>query len=93
MYKYHSFEVLCGRYGFKRRDANLKVRQRIHLANQLGVRLIDDIAGLTYHFSSDEGYEGARKELMKQINNLKRGITQITTHPAIVSDERKELTK
>ncbi|NMM52612.1 polysaccharide deacetylase family protein [Paenibacillus aquistagni] len=68
-------------------------RQRIHLANQLGVRLIDDIAGLTYHFSSEEGYEGAKKELIKQINNLKPGITQITTHPSIVSDELKELTK
>ncbi|GAA0134528.1 chitin disaccharide deacetylase [Paenibacillus sp. YSY-4.3] len=68
-------------------------RQRINLANQLGIRLIDDITGLTYHFSSDEGYEGAKKELIKQINNLKPGITQITTHPAIVSDELKELTE
>ncbi|WP_143192211.1 hypothetical protein [Paenibacillus helianthi] len=55
-------------------------------------QLIDDIAGLTYHFSSDEGYEGAKKELLKQIYNLKPGITQITTHPAIVSEELKELT-
>lgn len=66
---------------------------RIQSANRRGVRLIDDMAGLAYHLSSGEGYEGAKKELIKQIYNLKPGITQITTHPAIVSDELKELTE
>ncbi|MNI69006.1 Chitooligosaccharide deacetylase [compost metagenome] len=54
--------------------------------------MIDDIAGLTYHFESDEGYEGAKKELMRQLIRLKPGITQITAHPAFVSDDLKELT-
>jgi predicted glycoside hydrolase/deacetylase ChbG (UPF0249 family) len=65
---------------------------RIQSAKRRGVRLIDDMAGLAYNFSG-EGYEGAKKELMKQIYNLKPGITQIATHPAIVSNELKELTK
>jgi len=67
-------------------------RERIHSANRRGIRFIDDLAGLAYHYSSDEGYEGAKKELMKQISNLKPGITQITTHPGFISDELKKLT-
>ena len=69
-----------------------RFRQRIHLANRLGVRLIDDIAGLPYQLLRGEGYEEAKKDLITQIHHLKPGITQITTHPAIVSDELKELT-
>lgn len=66
--------------------------QRIRLANQLGILFIDDLAGLDYHFSSDGGYEGAKRDLIHQMNDLKPGITQFTTHPAFISDELKELT-
>lgn len=68
-------------------------KERIRLANQLGIQLIDDLAGLPYHLSSGEGYEEAKAELIKQIHHLKPGITQITTHPAFISDELKELTE
>ncbi|MCK8486722.1 ChbG/HpnK family deacetylase [Paenibacillus sp. MBLB2552] len=66
--------------------------QRIDLAHQLGIGLINDLAGLDYHYSSEKGYDGAKQELINQINNLKPGITQITTHPAYLSNELKELT-
>lgn len=64
--------------------------ERVRLANLLGVRLINDIAGLPYHFRSDEGYQGAKKELIKQLHHLKPGITQLTTHPATADDEHEE---
>lgn len=67
-------------------EQNIRFRQRIQLANRLGVQMIDDIAGLPYDYVSDEGYEGAKKELIKQLHRLKPGITQTTTHPALASD-------
>lgn len=69
-----------------------RFKLRIQSANRRGVLLIDNLAGLAYHLSSGENYEAAKKELMNQIYHLGPGITQITTHPAIVSDELKELT-
>ncbi|MDF2724851.1 MAG: ChbG/HpnK family deacetylase [Paenibacillus sp.] len=58
-----------------------------------GIRLIDDMAGLAYPLAAGEDYRKAKHDLMQQIRNLKPGITQMVTHPAIVSDELKELTE
>lgn len=63
----------------QQRELNTRFKLRIQSANTRGVPLIDEMAGLAYHLSSGERYEGAKKELMKQIYNLKPGITQITT--------------
>ena len=66
--------------------------KRIESAKRRGILLIDDLSGLSFHLHDGEEYEDMKQELMYKITNLKPGITQIVTHPSIVTEELKALT-
>jgi predicted glycoside hydrolase/deacetylase ChbG (UPF0249 family) len=65
---------------------------RIESAKRRGILLNDDLAGLPYPLHDGEEYNDLKKELTDQTKKLKPGITQIVTHPSIVSEELKALT-
>lgn len=66
--------------------------KRIESAKRRGILLIDDLSGLSFHLHAGEEYDDMKKELMDKIIKIKPGITQIVTHPSIVTEELKALT-
>ncbi|GIP36069.1 polysaccharide deacetylase family protein [Paenibacillus sp. J2TS4] len=69
-----------------------RFKQRIKSARSRGIPLIDDLSGLPYPLGAGEEYEVMKKELISKIIDLKPGITQITTHPSLATEELKALT-
>lgn len=69
-----------------------RFKQRIESARSRGIPLIDDLSGLSYPLQADEEYGDLKRELIDKIVHLKPGITQITTHPSIASEELEALT-
>jgi predicted glycoside hydrolase/deacetylase ChbG (UPF0249 family) len=65
---------------------------RITSAESRGIQLIDDQCGLSYDLKVGESYEDMKKELIRQIINLKPGLTQMIVHPAIITEELIALT-
>ncbi|MFB9324916.1 polysaccharide deacetylase family protein [Paenibacillus aurantiacus] len=64
----------------------------ISSAEQRGIVLIDDMISLPYCLSSHAEYDTVKAELVTMIQNLKPGITQLTVHPSIMTEELKRLT-
>lgn len=66
--------------------------ERISSADRRGIFLIDDIISLPYCLSTNEEHETVKAQFVSMIKNLKSGITQLTVHPSIITDELKQLT-
>lgn len=69
-----------------------RFKQRTDEARRRGILLIDDMVGLPYSLDDGEQYEDVKSRLCTMIRNLHPGITHLTTHPAIVTEELKAIT-
>ena len=67
-------------------------KKRIESATNRGIMLIDNLIAFPYHLEKGENYESLKAKLINVILHIKPGITQITIHPALISDELKKLT-
>lgn len=68
-------------------------KKRLDSAKSRGILLIDDLVNLPYRLNAFDEYEDMKKLLIEIIKNLKPGITQMTTHPSIITDELKAVTQ
>ncbi|GIP52414.1 polysaccharide deacetylase family protein [Paenibacillus vini] len=66
--------------------------KRISSAKDRGILLIDDIVSLPYGFDSNTGYSTMKKLMVDMLKNLKPGITQLTVHPAKITEQLKVIT-
>jgi predicted glycoside hydrolase/deacetylase ChbG (UPF0249 family) len=66
--------------------------ERISSAERCGILLIDDMISLPYCLSTNAKYDTVKAQFITMIENLKPGITQLTVHPSIITDELKRLT-
>lgn len=67
-------------------------QKRINSAKKRGILLIDDMVSLPYCLNPFDEYEYMKEQLITIIKNVKPGITQLTTHPSIITEELKALT-
>lgn len=67
-------------------------QKRIESAKKRGILLIDDMVSLPYCLNPFDEYDYMKEQLIKLIKNVKPGITQLTTHPSILTEELKALT-
>lgn len=68
-------------------------QKRISSAKERGVLLIDDIISLPYCFYPAAEYSKMKMRLSELLMNLKPGITQLTIHPSIITDQLIAITK
>jgi predicted glycoside hydrolase/deacetylase ChbG (UPF0249 family) len=73
-------------------DQKRRFQQRIDSAVSRGVLLIDDLVSLPYCFHPFADYERMREQLFEMMTNLKPGITQLTVHPSLLTEELKTIT-
>lgn len=66
--------------------------ERISSAERRGILLIDDMISLPYCLSTNAKYDTVKAQFITMIENLKPGITQLTVHPSIITEELKRLT-
>lgn len=64
----------------------------ISSADRRGILLIDDMISLPYCLSTNPEYETVKAQFITMVENLKPGITQLTVHPSIITEELKRLT-
>lgn len=69
-----------------------RLARRIHTAEERGILLIDDMISLPYCFDMKISYDSAKHQLVKLLKSLKPGVTQLTVHPAIITEELIRLT-
>lgn len=75
---------------FLNEEQRERFSDRIRLAERQGIFLIDDMISLPYcHGNGD--YESVKAQFIAMIENLKPGITQLTVHPSIITEELKRL--
>ncbi|WP_312883196.1 ChbG/HpnK family deacetylase [Paenibacillus germinis] len=77
---------------FFNKEQKERFSKRISSAERRGILLIDDMISLPYCFNTHVEYETVKAQFMNMIENLKPGITQLTVHPAIITEELKRLT-
>ncbi|NRF96249.1 ChbG/HpnK family deacetylase [Paenibacillus frigoriresistens] len=65
---------------------------RISSAERRGILLIDDMISLPYCLSINAKYDTVKAQFITMIENLKPGITQLTVHPSIITEDLKRLT-
>lgn len=66
--------------------------ERIASMKRRGILTVDDVVGLPYPLLPGEGIEDMKAGIMNMIKNIGPGITQIVTHPSIVTEELMALT-
>lgn len=62
-------------------------QNRISSAKDRKILLIDDIVSLPYCFHPAAEYNKMKMKLSELLKNLKPGITQLTLHPSIISEQ------
>ncbi|WP_162463344.1 polysaccharide deacetylase family protein [Paenibacillus psychroresistens] len=67
--------------------------KRIESADKRGILLIDDICALPYHLEGNETYESFKAKMIHKIKQITAATTQITMHPALITDELKAITE
>ncbi|SFL94338.1 YdjC-like protein [Paenibacillus sp. 1_12] len=67
-------------------------KKRIDSAKSRGILLIDDLISLPYCLNPLEEYADMKRQLIAMITKVKRGITQLTTHPSMTTDELQAIT-
>lgn len=67
-------------------------RTRLASAQERGILFIDDIIALPYCFQPVADYNQMKKQLLSLLRGIKPGITQLTVHPSIVTDELRVVT-
>ncbi|QHT62135.1 ChbG/HpnK family deacetylase [Paenibacillus lycopersici] len=67
-------------------------QNRIASANERGILLIDDIVSLPYCCTPVVAYGKMKQQLAEIIKNTKPGITQLTLHPARITDRLRTIT-
>ncbi|WP_338555353.1 polysaccharide deacetylase family protein [Paenibacillus sp. KS-LC4] len=67
-------------------------KSRIDTANKRGIMLIDDMVSLPYCQKTSVKYEELKQQFKQIIKNIRPGITQLTVHPALITNELKALT-
>ena len=76
---------------FLTKEQKERFLDRISLAERRGIILIDDLISLPY-FLGNANYDSVKVQFMTMIVNLKPGITQLTVHPSIITEDLKRLT-
>ncbi|TCM93052.1 hypothetical protein EV294_1073 [Paenibacillus sp. BK033] len=64
----------------------------ISSAERRGILLIDDMIALPYCLRTNAKYDTVKAQFITMIENLKPGITQLTVHPSIITEELKGIT-
>lgn len=77
---------------FFNKEQRERFSKRISSAERRGILLIDDMISLPYCFSTYAEYETVKAQFITMIENIKPGITQLTVHPSIITEELKHLT-
>ncbi|MNO65214.1 hypothetical protein D3C76_559610 [compost metagenome] len=73
-------------------DQLRRFQKRISSAKERNILLIDDIISLPYCFNPTATYSKMKRELTERLKNLKPGITQLTIHPAKITEQLIALT-
>ncbi|WP_152395512.1 polysaccharide deacetylase family protein [Paenibacillus guangzhouensis] len=60
---------------------------RIQLAEERGVRMIDDLVSLPYPLEEGDTYTNVRQQMADLLWNIRPGLTELIIHPAFVTDE------
>lgn len=76
---------------FLNKEEKKRFADKISLADRRGIILIDDMISLPYCLGKVD-YEAVKVQFISMIKNLKPGITQLTVHPSIITDDLKRLT-
>lgn len=73
-------------------EQRIMFQERIASAKKRNILFIDDIVSLPYCFTPHAAYSTMKKQLIQQLKNLQPGITQLTLHPSIVTEQLKAVT-
>jgi hypothetical protein len=73
-------------------DQLRRFQKRISSAKERNILLIDDIVSLPYCSNPTATYSEMKKGLTERLKNLKPGITQLTIHPAKITEQLIALT-
>ncbi|WP_164931408.1 polysaccharide deacetylase family protein [Longirhabdus pacifica] len=68
-----------------------EIKQITTMADQLGIVILDYLYGVQYQHKQEDTYETVRNEFIQLIKNVKPGITEFIFHPAIITEEWKEV--
>ncbi|MUT64601.1 polysaccharide deacetylase family protein [Paenibacillus sp. NEAU-GSW1] len=77
---------------FLNADQKKRFQARLDSAKERGILSIDDIVLLPYCFNPLNRYKEMKRQLIELIKNIKPGITQLTVHPAQITDALIEAT-
>lgn len=73
-------------------DQISRFESRLASAQERGLLLIDDMISLPYCMQSEVDYNSMKTHLMNMIRSIKPGVTQLTMHPSLLTDELRTLT-
>ncbi|WP_440962106.1 polysaccharide deacetylase family protein [Paenibacillus nitricinens] len=73
-------------------DQLRRFKKRISSAKERSILLIDDIVSLPYCINPTATYSEMKKGLTERLKNLKPGVTQLTIHPAKITEQLIALT-
>lgn len=66
--------------------------ERIESAHQKGILLIDDLICLPYSLGPGEDYDSIKADMMRAIQSVQGGITEVVIHPALNTPEMRAIT-
>lgn len=68
-----------------------KAAQIAALADALGVVILDDLVGLSFHAEAGETYDSFKQNMIALLRGLQPGVSELILHPALVTEELKSI--